>query len=151
MGGNVTIQDSLCTVGPDKDGDGWADAGFSCSDGPHYDGFQSDGGNNIKLIHNTIRVPCGQTSAILMSTNTSGIRDVTIQNNLMAGGGYKMGQMIGATDAHGGYAKDNPIHLQRLQSMMYRAVGIDPATTLVNQAGRPMYLLDHREPVAELL
>ena len=90
MGGNVTIQDSLCTVGPDKNNDGWADAGFSCSDGPHYDGFQSDGGSNIKLIHNTIRVPCGQTSAILMSTNTSGIRDVTIQNNLMAGGGYTL-------------------------------------------------------------
>ena len=70
----------------------------------------------------------------------------SLMSVLMAGGGYKMGQMIGATDAHGGYAKDNPIRLQRLQSMMYRAVGIDPAATLINQGGRPMYLLDHRDP-----
>jgi len=90
FGDNVTIQDSLCVSGPDANGDGWPDAGFSCEDGPHYDGFQSDGGSNIRLIHNTIRNPCGQTSAILMSTNTSSIRDVTISNNLMAGGGYTL-------------------------------------------------------------
>ncbi len=90
MSSNVTIEDSLCVVGPDRNGDAWPDAGFSCSDGPHYDGFQSDGGRNITLRHNVIRVPCGQTSAILMSTNTSGIRDVTIQDNLMAGGGYTL-------------------------------------------------------------
>jgi hypothetical protein len=90
FGNNVTIQDSLCVSGPDTNDDGWPDAGFGCQDGPHYDGFQSDGGNNIKLIHNTIRNPCEQTSAILMSTNTSGISNVTISNNLMGGGGYTL-------------------------------------------------------------
>jgi hypothetical protein len=77
FGTNVRIEDSFCEIpagGP--------------ADGPHYDGFQSDGGSNIVLNHNTIRVPYGQTSAILMSTNTSPIRDVWITNNLVAGGGY---------------------------------------------------------------
>jgi hypothetical protein len=90
FGQNVVIQDNLCVDGPDVNGDGWPDVGFGCQDGPHYDGFQSDGGANIRIIHNTIRIPCGQTSAILMSTNTSGIRDVTVSNNLMTGGGYTL-------------------------------------------------------------
>ena len=33
----------------------------------------------------------------------------------------------------------------------YRTVGIDPAVTFPNGAGRPMYILDDREPVVELL
>ena len=40
--------------------------------------------------HNTIRNACSQTSAILISTNTSPIRNVTITDNLMAGGGYTL-------------------------------------------------------------
>ena len=90
FGVNVVLEDNLCAVGPDTDNDGWADATFKCQDGPHYDGFQSDGGNNITINHNTIRNPCGQTSAILMSTNTSRISNVTITNNLLAGGGYTL-------------------------------------------------------------
>lgn len=79
MGANVLVEDSFCDIpagGP--------------ADGPHYDGFQSDGGRNIVIRHNTIRVPYAQTSAILMSTNTSPITDVTIVNNLVAGGGYSI-------------------------------------------------------------
>ena len=38
--------------------------------------------------HNTIRNPYEQTSAILMSTNTSPISNVVIDHNLMSGGGY---------------------------------------------------------------
>lgn len=77
MGRSVVVVDSFCDIprgGP--------------QDGPHYDGFQSDGGNGITISHNTIRVPYSQTSGILMSTNTSPIRNVTISNNLVAGGGY---------------------------------------------------------------
>jgi hypothetical protein len=79
FGENVVIEDTFCEIpagGP--------------QDGPHYDGYQSDGGRNIRINHNTIRVPYSQTSAILMSTNTSPIRDVTITNNLVAGGGYSI-------------------------------------------------------------
>jgi hypothetical protein len=31
------------------------------------------------------------------------------------------------------------------------AMGIDPSMTFPNQTGRPMYILDDREPVTELL
>jgi hypothetical protein len=90
FGENVVIEDSMCVLGPDTDGDGWPDTSSFCGGDDHFDGFQSDGGRNITLRHNTIRNPCGQTSGILMSSNTSSIRDVSIVDNLMAGGGYTL-------------------------------------------------------------
>jgi hypothetical protein len=36
-------------------------------------------------------------------------------------------------------------------STVYHSLGIDPAMTFPNNAGRPMYVLDDRAPVAELL
>ena len=88
FGANVVIQDSLCALGPDANSDGNPDGGGFCSGSDHFDGFQSDGGNNITLRHNTIRNPCDQTSAIILGTNTSPIDNVVIDNNLMSGGGY---------------------------------------------------------------
>jgi hypothetical protein len=88
FGQNVVIESSLCVLGPDANGDGQPDGGGFCNGPDHYDGFQSDGGRNITLRHNTIRNPCGQTAAILMSTNTAPIDNVVIDNNLMSGGGY---------------------------------------------------------------
>lgn len=90
FGQNVTIEDSLCSVGPDANSDGVADGTSFCNGPEHFDGFQSDGGSNIVLRHNTIKNPCDQTSAILMSTNTSPIRDVAIMDNWIAGGGYTL-------------------------------------------------------------
>jgi hypothetical protein len=91
VSGNVTIQDSLCTDGPDDNDDGWPDNTAFCSiPGLHIDGFQSDGGSNITLRHNTVRNPCDETSDILMSSNTAHISHATIDNNLLAGGGYSL-------------------------------------------------------------
>jgi hypothetical protein len=77
VGDNVTITDSFCDLPPLRPGSS-----------AHADGFQSDGGANQVFRHNTIRNPSGQTSAILMSTNTAPIGNVVIDNNLMSGGGY---------------------------------------------------------------
>jgi hypothetical protein len=90
LGDSVTIEDSLCSLGPDANGDGWPDSASFCGGPSHFDGFQSDGGSNLLIRHNTIRNPCSQTSGILMSTNTAPITGVTISDNLMAGGGYTL-------------------------------------------------------------
>ena len=85
----VIIEDSLCAIGPDTNSDGWPDSRTFCTgSSAHFDGFQSDGGWNLTVRHNTIRNPCSQTSAIIISSNTSPIHNVTIQDNLMAGGGW---------------------------------------------------------------
>ena len=41
--------------------------------------------------------------------------------------------------------------IPQLLSTLYRAIGIDPGQTFLNGAGRPMYILDDRDPVTELL
>jgi hypothetical protein len=70
---------------------------------------------------------------------------------LVAGGGLKMGQAVGASSARGEYPKDRPYKVPHLLSTIYQAMGIDPSYTFMNGAGRPMYILDDRSPVTELL
>jgi hypothetical protein len=71
---------------------------------------------------------------------------------LMAGGGLRMGQAIGTTNRLGERAQDRPIHLQEVFSTLYSNLGIDPRyTTLIDPNGRPQYLVEHREPIKELI
>jgi hypothetical protein len=70
---------------------------------------------------------------------------------LVAGGGLKMGQAIGSTSARGEYPRDRQYTPPQLLSTFYQAMGIDPARTFPDGTGRPMYILDEREPVSELL
>jgi hypothetical protein len=74
-----------------------------------------------------------------------------VMSAMIAGGGLKMGQAVGASTAKGERPKDNPLSVPRVLSTIYRAIGIDPSMTFNNGAGRPMYILDEREPVKELL
>jgi hypothetical protein len=70
---------------------------------------------------------------------------------LVAGSGLKMGQAIGSTSARGEYPRDNPYTVSQVLSTLYLALGIDPSMTFTNGSGRPMYILDDREPVRELV
>jgi hypothetical protein len=62
---------------------------------------------------------------------------------LLAGGGMRTGQAIGATNRLGEYAKDRPVHFQEVHATLYHNLGIDPATTTINDpTGRPQHLVD---------
>jgi hypothetical protein len=74
-----------------------------------------------------------------------------VMSALVAGGGLKMGQAIGTTNSRGEYPKDRPYTASQVLSTLYQAMGIDPSQTFPNGNGRPMYILDDREPVVELL
>jgi hypothetical protein len=74
-----------------------------------------------------------------------------VMSAMVAGGGLKMGQAIGASSARGEYPKDRPYKVSELLSTLYQAMGIDPSYTFPNGSGRPMYILDDRNPVTELL
>jgi hypothetical protein len=70
---------------------------------------------------------------------------------LLAGGGLKGGQVIGATDRQGGRVVSRPVRYQDVFATLYRALGIDPsATTLLDPNGRPQHLLERGEPLPEL-
>jgi len=71
---------------------------------------------------------------------------------LMAGGGMRCGQAIGATNRLGEYAKDRPVPVQEVVATIYHNLGIDPMhTTLIDPTGRPQFLTDIREPMKELV
>ena len=74
-----------------------------------------------------------------------------VMSALVAGGGLKMGQAIGASSARGEYPKDRPYKVPHLLSTIYQALGIDPSQTFLNGSGRPMYVLDERDRVEELV
>jgi uncharacterized protein (DUF1501 family) len=74
-----------------------------------------------------------------------------VMSALVAGGGLRMGQAVGATTAKCERPKDRPYTASQLLATLYRAIGIDPAMTFNNGSGRPMYVLDDREPVRELV
>ena len=71
---------------------------------------------------------------------------------LLAGGGFNHGQIVGSTNRLGEIPETRPVHIQEICATMYRALGIDTmSTTLLDNTGRPQYLLDHREPLKELI
>jgi hypothetical protein len=70
---------------------------------------------------------------------------------LIAGGPYRMGQVIGASNSRGEVPIDQPYRPENVLAMIYRHLGIDPSLTFPDLAGRPRYILERREPIAELL
>lgn len=70
---------------------------------------------------------------------------------LVAGGGLKMGQMVGATSARAEFPVDRRYYVPQVLATLYQAMGIDPAMTFPDSTGRPTHLLDQRDPVVELL
>jgi hypothetical protein len=69
----------------------------------------------------------------------------------VAGGGLRTGQVIGATDARGERPVGHPIRMQNVLATLYQILGIDTGLTLRDYNGRPQYILEDRQPVAELL
>ncbi|MBU6276255.1 MAG: DUF1501 domain-containing protein [Planctomycetes bacterium] len=70
---------------------------------------------------------------------------------LLAGGGFRTGQVIGATDRTGSAIADRPVHFCEVLATLYRHLGIDAATVpLADHTGRPQYLLERPVPLPEL-
>jgi hypothetical protein len=93
----------------------------------------------------------GRTPKI--NNNDGGGRDhwAPAMSALVAGGGLKMGQAIGATNARAEFPKDRRVTVPQVLSTLYHALGIDPSRTFPNGSGRPMYILDDRTPIRELI
>ena len=71
---------------------------------------------------------------------------------MLAGGGMRVGQVIGKTDKHAGSAVSRPVSFKDVLATVYHNLGIDPLrTTITDPTGRPHYLLDDGEPIRELV
>jgi hypothetical protein len=85
--------------------------------------------------------------------NNNAGRDHWAQVNsaFLAGGGMRTGQAIGATNRLGEYASERPVHMQEIIATLYHNLGINVATTTINDpSGRPQFLVEH-EPIRELV
>ncbi|MSQ97481.1 MAG: DUF1501 domain-containing protein [Gemmataceae bacterium] len=71
---------------------------------------------------------------------------------VMSGGGWRMGQVIGATNARGERPVGNAYTPDNVLACVYRHFGIDAGrTTITDPTGRPHYLLRDPRPIQELL
>ena len=72
---------------------------------------------------------------------------------LLAGGGMRTGQVIGASDRIGGSAARRPVKFQEVFATLYRNIGLNPnETRIFDPNGRPQYLVDQgMEPMSEVI
>lgn len=69
----------------------------------------------------------------------------------LAGGGLNMGQVIGESTAKAEKPLSAPITPADLMATVFHVLGIDPHTQFVNNAGRPVYMLEKGRPIAGLV
>lgn len=70
---------------------------------------------------------------------------------IMAGGGMRTGQIVGATNSKGEYPADRPLTPNDLWATVYRHLGIDYNQSFPDLRGRPMPILPEGEAITELL
>ena len=71
---------------------------------------------------------------------------------LLAGGGMRTGQVIGATNRLAEEAVARPVTYGDIFATLYHRLGLDvSATTLPDLNGRPQYLADSLQPIRELI
>ncbi|MEJ7592592.1 MAG: DUF1501 domain-containing protein [Planctomycetaceae bacterium] len=71
--------------------------------------------------------------------------------SLLAGAGIRGGTVYGSSDSQAAYVQDNPVRPADLVATIYRTLGIDPATRVPDQAGRPVEISQGGNEIAEVL
>ncbi len=94
----------------------------------------------------------GRTPKLRVNANGVG-RDHWPQaySALLAGGGLKTGQIVGATNSKAEYPTAQPYSPQDLLATIYRHLGIDPGQSLLDFRGRPVPILASGAPIRELI
>lgn len=68
-----------------------------------------------------------------------------------AGAGVRAGQVVGQSDKHAAYPVTRPIGPADIAATMYHCLGIDPETRVHDKFNRPVPVLDHGQPIPEVL
>lgn len=66
---------------------------------------------------------------------------------MVAGGGFKPGQVVGSTDKDGAYVKDKEYRIASLGKTIYLLLGLDPDHELHGTDGRPLKLITEDVPL----
>jgi hypothetical protein len=70
---------------------------------------------------------------------------------LLAGGGLRVGQVVGSTNSKGEHPKDRPLTPKDLLATLYSHLGIDHRHEFKDLTGRPIPILNEGEPIRELV
>lgn len=107
------------------------------------------------LLEDTLVVVMGEMSHTPRLSNHQGqpgrehwSRSMSI---LMAGGGLRMGQVIGSTNRTGEEPHTRPLTPGDILATWYQYLGVPLDTHFFNRAGRPTPILPHGEPIGELI
>lgn len=74
-----------------------------------------------------------------------------VMSMALAGGGFRHGQVIGATEHDGGNIKERPVTPGDLAATIYHHMGVPLDTTYQDHTGRPRPIIENGRPIAELL
>jgi hypothetical protein len=70
---------------------------------------------------------------------------------LLAGGGLRTGQVVGATNARAEHPVSRALRPADLLATVYHVLGIDTRQTFRDHTGRPISILDEGQPIAEVI
>jgi hypothetical protein len=70
---------------------------------------------------------------------------------MMAGGGLKTGQVVGATNSKGEHPVERPLMPGDVLATVYHVLGIDPKLQFKDHSGRPVPILDEGEAIKEVI
>src|SRR5207253_3895646 len=104
------------------------------------------------LLDETLVVMMGEMGRT-PKVNAKGGRDhwTFCYSVVLAGAGIRGGSVCGASDRHAAYIKDRPVHIRDIVATIYHCLGIDPATTVPDHAGRPVPIAHGGEALTEIL
>ncbi len=75
-----------------------------------------------------------------------------VMSMLLAGGGFRHGQVIGATEADGGQIKERPITPGDLAATIYHHMGVPLDGVYLDPTGRPRPIVEEGgQPLRELV
>ncbi len=140
-------------------------------------GFWDTHGNNFKYLRQHLPLFDQGVSALVEDIYARGMdRDVTVvvwgefgrtpkinkdagrdhwarvNSALLCGGGMRVGQVIGSSDATGAVPKDQPVHYQDVLATVYHNLGINPHALVEDVAGRPAPILPSTaQPIQKLI
>src|SRR5262249_38236760 len=69
---------------------------------------------------------------------------------VLAGGGIRGGQVVGASDAHAAAPSERPVSLPDLLATIYQSLGMDATRRLTGPDGESRALVEGRSPIPEL-
>jgi hypothetical protein len=69
----------------------------------------------------------------------------------LAGGGLKMGQVVGKSDSKAYRPASTPITPQDLMATIFDVLGVDQKLQFLNQSGRPVSMIENGSPITDLV